>query len=150
LRHVGNHQKIAGDYPHLTAERAEVAEIVKKAFSACFAASAVKENRINAVTFEHVGNHQEERLCLLIRCAIMNYRKQSLRRFRATLTRPTNTHYALDTQPAGRHQHVIEPGRNTGTAPPRHANAHTDPNSVPHSHAYAHTCFHVANDAATQ
>ncbi|RLC71967.1 MAG: hypothetical protein DRJ03_11275, partial [Chloroflexi bacterium] len=41
------------------AERAEVAEIVKKAFSACFAASAVKENRINAVTFEHVGNHQE-------------------------------------------------------------------------------------------
>jgi len=43
----------SGDYPHLTAERAEVAEIVKKAFSACFAASAVKEN-----TFEHVGNHQ--------------------------------------------------------------------------------------------
>ena len=49
---------VSGDYPHLTAERAEVAEIVKKAFSACFAASAVKENRINAVTFEHVGNHQ--------------------------------------------------------------------------------------------
>ncbi|RLC74885.1 MAG: hypothetical protein DRJ03_31200 [Chloroflexi bacterium] len=51
----------AGDYPHLTAERAEVAEIVKKVFSACFAASAVKENRINAVTFEHVGNHQSAR-----------------------------------------------------------------------------------------
>ncbi|RLC85538.1 MAG: hypothetical protein DRJ03_11325, partial [Chloroflexi bacterium] len=44
------------------AERAEVAEIVKKAFSACFAASAVKENRINAVTFEHVGNHQPNSL----------------------------------------------------------------------------------------
>ncbi|RLC71129.1 MAG: hypothetical protein DRJ03_24750, partial [Chloroflexi bacterium] len=51
--------KYSGDYPHLTAERAEVAEIVKKAFSACFAASAVKENRVNAVTFEHVGNHQK-------------------------------------------------------------------------------------------
>jgi len=51
--------EVIGDYPHLTAERAEVAEIIKNAFSACFAASAVKENRINAVTFEHVGNHQE-------------------------------------------------------------------------------------------
>ena len=32
--------------------------MVKKILSACFATSAVKENRVNAVIFGYVGNHQ--------------------------------------------------------------------------------------------